>query len=87
MKTLNRILLTLVAAIAIALAWSGASRTGWAASLSLLGVGQNYENALQPIIQVAAAILVMVTATQLVQSGARLIGRLARRANRSPESA
>jgi hypothetical protein len=87
MRTLNRILLTLVAATVIALAWSGVSRTDWAASLSLFGVGQNYEQALQPVIQVAAAVLVMVTATQLVQSVARLIGRLAGRNNRSPASA
>ena len=87
MKTLHRTLLTLIAAIAVALAWSAASRTSWADSLSLLGIGQNYESALQPLVKVAAAILVMVTATQLIQGGARLIGRLARSFSSSPGSA
>lgn len=67
MKSLDRTLLTLVLAIAIALGWSWVSRTDWAATVSILGVGEDYENALQPIVKVAAAIIVMVTATQLVQ--------------------
>ncbi len=73
MKALDRTLLTLVLATAIALGWSWVSRTDWAASVSILGVGQNFENALQPIIKVAAAIVVMVTATQLVQNAYRFI--------------
>jgi TRAP-type C4-dicarboxylate transport system permease small subunit len=80
MKTLDRTLLTLVLAIAIALGWSWVSRTGWAASVSTIGVGQDFDNALQPIIKVAAAIIVMVAATQLVQKAhgfisQRVLGR------------
>ena len=79
MKTLDRILLTLVVAIAIALGWSWASRTGWAASVSTLGVGQGFENALQPIVKVAATLVVVVSATQLVQTASRSISE--RRSN------
>lgn len=67
MKTLNRVLLSLVLALGVALIWSWVSRTPWAESVSLLGVGENYDNALQPLVKVAAAIIVMVSATQLVQ--------------------
>ena len=77
MKTLDRILLTLVVAIAIALGWSWASRTGWAASVSTLGEG--FENALQPIVKVAATLVVVVSATQLVQTASRSISE--RRSN------
>ena len=73
MKTLNRILLTLVLATAIALVWSVLSRTGWASSVSLLGGGENYENALQPMIKIGDAIVVMVAATQLVERANRFI--------------
>ncbi len=74
MKTLNRTLLTLVIAIAVALGWSLLSRTGWGSSVSLVGIGENYDNALQPIVKVVAAVVVMVAATQLVQNGFRFIG-------------
>lgn len=84
MKTLNRVLLTLVLATAIALVWSWLSRTNWADSVSVLGVGENYENALQPIIKVGAAGVVMVTATQLVQGAHRLVAT--RVLGRSPNS-
>ncbi len=89
MKTLNRTLLTLVVATAIALGWSWVSRTDWATSASILGVGQNYANALQPIIKVAAAIVVMVAATQLVQRTARFFARRERlgTSEHSPSSA
>lgn len=88
MKTLNRVLLTLVLATAIALIWSWLSRTGWADSVSLLGVGENYDNALQPFIKVGAAVAVMVAATQLVQRVhrfvvTRVLGRPIRRSRGS----
>ena len=73
MRTLNRILLTLVLATAIALVWSWVGRTSWAGSVSLLGVGEDYDNALQPIIKVGAAVVVMVTATQLGKLAYRLV--------------
>lgn len=88
MKTLNRTLLTLVVAIAVTLGWSLLSHTGWGSSVSLLGVGESYDNALQPIVKVAAAIVVMVAATQLVQNGYRFLSershtRSVRRAHQS----
>lgn len=73
MKTLNRILLTLVLATDIALAWSWVSRTSWADSVSLLGVGEGYDNALQPLVKVVAAIVVMVATIQLVQRAHRFV--------------
>ncbi|MCP3994659.1 MAG: hypothetical protein GY722_06270 [bacterium] len=89
MKTLNRTLLTLVVATAIALGWSWIARTDWAASASILGVGQDYDNAIQPILKVAAAIVVMVAATQLIQRATRFLLGSERRstAGRSPSSA
>ena len=67
MKTLDRILLILVLAVGVALSWSLVARTDWASSVSLLGVGENYDSALEPMIKVAAAITVMVAGTQFVQ--------------------
>lgn len=80
MKTLNRILLILVLAVGVALAWSMISRTDWASSVSLLGVGEDYDNALQPMVKVGAAIVVMVAATQLVQKAAGWITKARSRA-------
>lgn len=73
MKTLNRTLLALVVVVALALGWSFISRTGWGSSVSLVGIGHDYDNAMQPIIKVGAAIVVMVTATQLIQNGFRFV--------------
>lgn len=67
MRTLNRTLLILVLAVGVALSWSFVARTDWASSVSLLGVGEDYDSALEPMIKVAAAITVMVTGTQFVQ--------------------
>jgi hypothetical protein len=64
-----------VLVIAVALGWSWVSRTDWAASVPILEAGQDYENALQPIIKVAAAIIVMVAATQLAQKAFHLPSR------------
>ena len=88
MKTLNRILLILVLATGIALVWSWLSRTDWADSVSVLGVGENYDNVLQPMIKVGAAIVVMVTATQLVQRTYQFVATrvLGRRSGRSGDS-
>jgi hypothetical protein len=71
MKQLNRILLTLVLAMALLLAWNAAAHTTWASSVSLLGIGDNYTNAFQPLLKVAAATTVAVTAVQLIKQGAR----------------
>ena len=76
MKTFNRTMLILVLAVSVALVWSMVSRSDWAASVSLLGVGENYSNALQPVIKVGAAILVMVSATRLVQIAVGWVAQL-----------
>lgn len=76
MKTLNRTLLTLVLAVGVALTWSFVAQTDWASSVSLLGVGEDYESALEPMIKVAAAITVMVAGTQLVQRAWSWAGKL-----------
>jgi len=80
MKTLNRTLLTLVLAVGVVLTWSMISQTAWASSVSLLGVGEDYDNVLQPWIKVGAAIVVMVAATQLVQKASGWIGKARSRA-------
>ncbi len=67
MRTLNRVLLTLVLAVGVGLTWSFVARTDWASSVSVLGLGEDYGSALEPIIKAAAAITVMVTGTRLVQ--------------------
>ena len=67
MKALNRTLLVLIAATGIALVWSLISRTAWAASVSVLGIGHDYDNAIQPLIKVAGAMVAMVAGTLLVQ--------------------
>ena len=73
MKALNRTLLTLVLAIGVLLAWSALSRTGWATSVSLLGIGDNYQFAYQPIVKVVAMTTVMVSAVQLIRQTAGFI--------------
>ena len=76
MKALNRVLLTLVVAVGVALLWSFAARTNWASSVSILGVGENYESVFEPMIKVVAAITVMVAGTQLVQKAWSWITKL-----------
>jgi len=73
MKTLNRTLLVLIAATAVALVWSLLSRTAWAGSVSVLGVGHDYDNAIQPLIKVAGAMVAMVAGTLLVQRTSRWV--------------
>lgn len=80
MKTLNRTLLTLVLAVGVALSWSSVARTDWASSVSLLGVGEDYESALDPMIKVAAAMTVMVAGTRLMQAAWSGINKLRSRA-------
>jgi hypothetical protein len=66
-KTFNRILLTLVLAVGVLLFWSILSRTAWASTVSLLGIGDNYLHAYQPLIKIAAVTTIAVTGVQLIQ--------------------
>ena len=74
MKTLNRVLTVLIVALGGVLVWAAIAQTDWAASRSLLGVGELYENPLSPLIKVAGVFLVAITATKLVRSGAATFG-------------
>jgi len=73
MKVLNRTLLVLVLAIGVALLLAALSNTGWALSMNPLGMGEDYDNALQPLIKISAAIVAMVTGTKLVQNSYRFV--------------
>lgn len=91
MKVLNRTLLVLVLAVAVALLLAALSNTGWALSRNPLGMGEDYDNALQPLIKIAAAIGVMVSGTKLVQRSyrfatAKVRGRMPSRSARTSVS-
>lgn len=79
MKTLNRTLLALILAIEVLLVWSLLSRTAWASSVSLLGIGDNFEYAYQPIVKVLAMTVVAVSGVQLIRQAFGFVrSRLAR---------
>ena len=73
MKTLNRTLLVLIWAMGVALVIVSISRTGWALSQNPLGMAEAYDNPIQPLVKIAAAVTVMVAATKLIQNGYRLV--------------
>jgi len=80
MKTLNRVLTVLIVTLGGVLVWAAVAQTDWAASRSLLGVGDLYENPLSPLVKVVGVFLVAITATKLIRSGSamfseRVLGR------------
>ena len=80
MTSLNRMLTVLVFAVGGVLVWALIAQTEWAATRSLLGVGEFYENPITPLVKTAGAITIAIALTKLVQRGAtwfsrRILGR------------
>lgn len=73
MRTLNRTLVVLIWAIAVALVLVAISQTGWALDVNPDGIAEDYSNPIQPLVRIAAALTVMVTGTKLIQAGFRFI--------------
>lgn len=69
MKLLNRTLTVLLFAIAVTLGLAWLARTDWAATVSVIGVGEDFEHPLEPVIRIAATVLIMVSATKLILRG------------------
>ena len=67
MRLLNRVLTVLIFGVGVTLGWAWLARTDWAATVSALGVGEGFDHPLEPIIKLGAAVLIMVSATKLVQ--------------------
>ncbi len=67
MRTLNRTLLVLIWAIGVALVLASISQTEWALTQNPIGMAEEYDNPIQPLVKVGAAIIVMVAGTKLVQ--------------------
>ncbi|MEA2001660.1 MAG: hypothetical protein U9N84_07225 [Actinomycetota bacterium] len=74
MKTLNRVLTVLLVTLGGVLVWAAIAQTNWAATRSLVGVGELYENPLSPLIKVAGVFLVAIAATKLIRSCSAMFG-------------
>ena len=69
MSLLNRILTVLIFGVGVTLGWAWLARTDWAATVPVIGVGESFAHPLEPVIKLAAAVLIMVSATKLIQRG------------------
>lgn len=80
MTGINRILMVLVFAAFGVFVWALIAHTEWAASRSLLGVGDAFQNPLTPLIEIAGTVMIVVAVAKLVQQSAawfaqRVLGR------------
>lgn len=73
MRLLNRSLTVLIFAIAVALALGWVARTDWAAARDVLGAGEGFSTAIQPLVKITAALLITVSSVQLIRDGYRRI--------------
>ena len=67
MKTVNRVLVILIVGIAVVLGWAWLARTDWASTRHVLGVGEGFEHPLEPIVKIAALLLITVAGTKLIE--------------------
>ena len=84
MKTTQRTLIILVFALGVLLVWALTSRTPWAGTVDVLTAGEAYTHPIEPLRDIAGALLVAIPAVLLIRSGwswfARVIlGREGRR--------
>jgi hypothetical protein len=73
MKALNRTLTVAIFAIAVVLVLGWLSRTDWAATRDILGAGEGFSNALEPIVKITAAVLISVSGVQLIRDVVRRV--------------
>jgi len=73
MRLLNRSLTVLIFAIAVVLALGWVARTDWAAARDVLGAGEGFSTATQPLMKITAALLITVSGVQLIRDGYRRI--------------
>ena len=69
MKTTQRILTILILAFGVLLGWVLISKTPWAGSVDPLTAGSAYTHPIEPIRDIAGALLVAIPAVLLIRSG------------------
>lgn len=70
---LNRSLTVLIFAIAVVIALGWVARTDWAATRDVLGAGEGFSTAIQPLVKITAALLITVSGVQLFRDAYRRI--------------
>lgn len=73
MKLLNRTLTVLIFAIVVVLALGWVARTDWGATRDVLGAGEGFTTAIQPLVKIAAALLISVSGVHLIRNGYRRV--------------
>lgn len=69
MTTTRRTLTILIFALGVLLVWALISRTPWAGSVDVLTAGSAYTHPIEPIRDIAGALLVAIPAVLLIRSG------------------
>ena len=67
MRTLNRTLTVLIGAVVLALTWAWIARTDWGLTRTLLGLGDGFDNAVEPIVRIVGTLLVAIVGTRLIE--------------------
>jgi len=73
MKLVNRTLTVLIFAILVVMALGWVARTDWAATRDVLGAGEGFSTAIQPLLKITAALLIAISSVQLIRDGYRRI--------------
>ena len=73
MKLINRTLTVLIFAILVVLALGWVARIDWAATRDVLGAGEGFDTAIQPLVKIAAAVLICVSGVHLIRDGYRRV--------------
>ncbi|MCL1693682.1 MAG: hypothetical protein M3096_08370 [Actinomycetia bacterium] len=69
MKTTQRTLTVLILAFGVLLAWALIARTPWAGTVDTLTAGNAYTQPIEPIRDIAGALLIAIPAVLLIRSG------------------
>ncbi|MEA2009563.1 MAG: hypothetical protein U9N78_02555 [Actinomycetota bacterium] len=69
MKTTQRTLTILILAFGVLLVWALISRTPWAGTVDPLTAGEAYTHPIEPLRDIAGALLVAIPAVLLIRSG------------------
>lgn len=69
MTVIRRIVVVLIFAVAVTLAWAWIARTPWADTVDVLTAGEQFTHWVEPLRMIVGALLIAIPGALLIQSG------------------
>ena len=75
MTATRRVVIVLVFAVAVTLAWAWIARTPWAGTVNVLTAGEQFTHWVEPFQMIAGALLIAIPGSLLIRSGWSWVSR------------